>query len=296
MHEMRKNYNNRDGNPVSKNYDTLMCESHEANYIQSEGYQNRNSHDSYSHQSLHDPNDSEKSLTDLNNDVKNNLEDFKRCVFCVELSILAINLNRLEKSILNWDLQVLSETLTIKSRFGGNDESKKMQKYILKQQFEGYSVSNSEGLHKGYVRVFESNVKGSTASSSSTQNVAFVYENTSSTNEVSTAYGASTSSGHNPQREGSSSYTDGLMYSFFANQSSGRKLQFDANKKTGRKLQFDAKEPVGFDKTKVECYRQGILLENTDLRGIKIVEGEMLDTLGTNLKTIGGDLEIFMNL
>ncbi|GKC17992.1 hypothetical protein Tco_1014774 [Tanacetum coccineum] len=38
----------------------------------------------------------------------------------------------------------------IKSRFGGNDESKKMQKYILKQQFEGFSVSNTEGLHKGY--------------------------------------------------------------------------------------------------------------------------------------------------
>ncbi|GJY86949.1 putative ribonuclease H-like domain-containing protein [Tanacetum coccineum] len=73
-------------------------------------------------------------------------------------------------------------------------------------------------------------------------NVAFISENTSSTNEVYTAYGASTSSGHNPQREGSSSYTDELMYSFFANQSSGRKLQ------------FDAKEPVGFDKTKVECY------------------------------------------
>ncbi|GKB83908.1 hypothetical protein Tco_0950803 [Tanacetum coccineum] len=40
----------------------------------------------------------------------------------------------------------------IKSRFDGNDESKKMQKYILKQQFEGLSVSNSEGLHKGYDR------------------------------------------------------------------------------------------------------------------------------------------------
>ncbi|GJU94268.1 hypothetical protein Tco_1319024 [Tanacetum coccineum] len=39
----------------------------------------------------------------------------------------------------------------IKSRFGGNDESKKMQKYILKQQFKDFSVSNSEGLHqKGY--------------------------------------------------------------------------------------------------------------------------------------------------
>ncbi|GJY67053.1 ribonuclease H-like domain-containing protein [Tanacetum coccineum] len=129
----------------------------------------------------------------------------------------------------------------IKSRFGGNDESKKMQKYILKQQFEGFSVSNTEGLHKGYdrfqsllsqleihgagvstedanqkflrslpsawsqvslimrtkpgvdslsfddlynnLRVFESDVKGSTASSSSPQNVAFVSENTSSTNE-----------------------------------------------------------------------------------------------------------------
>nr|GEU80449.1 hypothetical protein [Tanacetum cinerariifolium] len=64
--------------------------------------------------------------------------------------------------------------------------------------------------------VFESDVKGSTPSSSSTQNVAFVsFDNTSSTNEVNTAYGISTSSCHNSQKEGSSSYTDDLMYSFF---------------------------------------------------------------------------------
>ncbi|GJY41589.1 putative ribonuclease H-like domain-containing protein [Tanacetum coccineum] len=128
------------------------------------------------------------------------------------------------------------------------------------------------------LRVFESDVKGSTASSSSTQNVAFVSENTNSTNEVSTAYGASSSSGQNPQKENSSSYTDELIYSFFANQSSGPQLahedleqldEFDLEemdlkwqvamismrikkfyKKTGRKLQFDAKEPVGFDKSK----------------------------------------------
>ncbi|GKA47672.1 ribonuclease H-like domain-containing protein [Tanacetum coccineum] len=222
----------------------------------------------------------------------------------------------------------------IKSRFGGNDESKKMQKYILKQQFEGFSVSNSEGLHKGYdrfqsllsqleihgagvstedanqkflrslpsawsqvslimrtkpgvdslsfddlynnLRVFENDVKGSTASSSSTQNVAFVSENTSSTNDVSTAYGVSNPSGQNSQYEHTSSY------SLLANQSSCPQLdhedleqldEFDLEemdlkwqvamismrmkkfyKKTGRKLQFDAKEPVGFDKTKVECY------------------------------------------
>ncbi|GKC52085.1 ribonuclease H-like domain-containing protein, partial [Tanacetum coccineum] len=38
----------------------------------------------------------------------------------------------------------------IKSRFGGNDESKKMQKYNLKQQFKSFFVSNLEGLYKGY--------------------------------------------------------------------------------------------------------------------------------------------------
>nr|GEV40016.1 retrovirus-related Pol polyprotein from transposon TNT 1-94 [Tanacetum cinerariifolium] len=40
----------------------------------------------------------------------------------------------------------------IKSRFGGNDESKKMHKYLLKQQFERFFVSTSEGLHKRYDR------------------------------------------------------------------------------------------------------------------------------------------------
>ncbi|GKC38392.1 hypothetical protein Tco_1050776 [Tanacetum coccineum] len=211
----------------------------------------------------------------------------------------------------------------IKSRFGGNDESKKMQKYILKQQFEGFSVSNTEGLHKGYdrfqsllsqleihgagvstedanqkflrslpsawsqvslimrtkpgvdslsfddlynnLRVFESDIKGSTASSSSPQNVAFVSENTSSTNEVSTAYSVPNLSGQNSKFEQTSSY------SLLANQSSCPQLdhedleqidEYDLEemdlkwqvamismrmkkfyKKTGRKLQFDAKEP-----------------------------------------------------
>ncbi|GKF93532.1 hypothetical protein Tco_0283232, partial [Tanacetum coccineum] len=73
MHEMRNNYNNCGGDHTSKNDDTPMCERHEANYIQSGGYHNQNSHDSYSHQSYHDPNDSEKSLSELNNDVKNDL-------------------------------------------------------------------------------------------------------------------------------------------------------------------------------------------------------------------------------
>ncbi|GJT38142.1 putative ribonuclease H-like domain-containing protein [Tanacetum coccineum] len=148
----------------------------------------------------------------------------------------------------------------IKTRFGGNDESKKMQKYILKQQFEGFTISNSEGLHKGYdrslpsswsqvslvmrtkqgiddlsfddlynnLRVFESDIKGSNPSTSCSPNVAFVSsESTNSTNNFSTASGVSPSSSQNSKRETSSSYTDDLMYSFFANQSNGPQLDHE---------------------------------------------------------------------
>ncbi|GJS87455.1 putative ribonuclease H-like domain-containing protein [Tanacetum coccineum] len=52
------------------------------------------------------------------------------------------------------------------------------------------------------LKVFESDVKGSTGSSSSTQNVAFVsFESTDSTNDVSTTYVGSTISGNNSQKE-----------------------------------------------------------------------------------------------
>ncbi|GJY15927.1 hypothetical protein Tco_0386349 [Tanacetum coccineum] len=210
--------------------------------------------------------------------------------------LMAISEDHLTKFYKMTDAKEMWEA--IKSRFGGNDESKKTQKYILKQQFESFSVSNPEGLHKGYdstkpgvdtlsfddhynnLRVFVYDIKGSTASSSSTQNVAFVSsETTNNTNDVKTAYGVSTSSGYNSQKEGSSPYTDELKYSF-ANQSSGPQLdhedleqvdEFDLEdmdlkwqvamismrlkkfyKKTWRRLQFDAKELVGFDKTKEE--------------------------------------------
>ncbi|GJS57437.1 hypothetical protein Tco_0652221 [Tanacetum coccineum] len=40
----------------------------------------------------------------------------------------------------------------IRTRFGGNANSKKMQKAVLKQQFEALTISSSEGLEKGYDR------------------------------------------------------------------------------------------------------------------------------------------------
>nr|GEZ29663.1 hypothetical protein [Tanacetum cinerariifolium] len=204
--------------------------------------------------------------------------------------------------------------------FGENDESKKMQKYLLKQQFEGFSVSSPKGLHKGYDRFQtlmsqleihgagisheDANQKflrslpsswsqvalimrtkpGITASSSSnTQNVAFVSaDNTSSTNNVSTAYSVSSPSVSKSQKEGSPPYTDEVIHSFFANQSSAPQLDCDDleqindddlkkmdlkwqvamisirnkkfHKRTGRKSQFNTRDTVGFDKTKMECF------------------------------------------
>ncbi|GJW41403.1 hypothetical protein Tco_0067248 [Tanacetum coccineum] len=131
----------------------------------------------------------------------------------------------------------------IKNRFRGNKESKKMQKTILKQNYENFAVSSQEGLDKTYdrfqklisqldihgevisqedanlkllrslpsawnnislimrnkfdldtlsmddlynnLKVYESEIKGKSSSSSNSQNVAFVSSNnSSSTNET----------------------------------------------------------------------------------------------------------------
>nr|GEW97149.1 hypothetical protein [Tanacetum cinerariifolium] len=149
----------------------------------------------------------------------------------------------------------------------------RFQSFLSQLETHGAGVSTEDANQK-FLRVFKYDVKGSTGSSSSSQNVAFVSsENTSSTNEVNTTYGGSTSSGYHSQKEGSSLYTDYLMYSFFDNQSSGPQLdhedleqvdEFDLEemdlkwqkkfyKKAWQKLHFDANEPVGFVKRKVEC-------------------------------------------
>ncbi|GJV97807.1 retrovirus-related pol polyprotein from transposon TNT 1-94 [Tanacetum coccineum] len=116
----------------------------------------------------------------------------------------------------------------IKSRFGGNEESKKMQKNVLKHQFENFVTASNETLDKAYdrirnskstwqnhgayaliheinqifdeglniddlynnLRVYEDELKRSLGSNSASQNLAFLSsKNTISTNEVSTASG-----------------------------------------------------------------------------------------------------------
>ncbi|GJV27481.1 ribonuclease H-like domain-containing protein, partial [Tanacetum coccineum] len=230
----------------------------------------------------------------------------------------------------------------IKSRFGGNEESKKMQKNVLKHQFENFTTASNESLDKAYdrfqklisqlevhgapiskedinqkflrslpsswnqialimrnkpdideididdlynnLRVYEDEMKRSSSSTSTSQNLAFLSsENTSSTNEVSTASGdfrVSTAGGIS--QVSTTSCAHDVACSFFAQPTTSPQLenedfqQIDEDdleeldlrwqvamlnvkmkkfiQKTGRNLDFKEKRLDPFDKSKIECY------------------------------------------
>nr|GEY97597.1 hypothetical protein [Tanacetum cinerariifolium] len=236
------------------------------------------------------------------------------------------------------DTKSLWEAINI--RFGGNKESKKMHKTILKQQYENFIASRSKGLDKTYdrfqklisqlelngevishedanmkllrslpptwnnivlimrnkpdietlsmddlynnLKVYVAEIKGKSSSSPNSHNVAFVSsKNTSSINETVNSAHDIPATGSKEQPS-ASSYADDVMFSFFASQSNTPQLENEdleqiytndlekmdlkwqvamitmrvkkIMKKTRRNLNFNGKEPVGFDKTRVECY------------------------------------------
>ncbi|GJX48210.1 putative ribonuclease H-like domain-containing protein [Tanacetum coccineum] len=155
----------------------------------------------------------------------------------------------------------------IKSRFGGNVESKKMQKNILKQQFENFSVSDTEGLDKAYDRFQklisllevhgaaisneDANQKFLRALPSSWNNVALIMRNKAGIAAVMKLI-LLMSSG--PQLDDEDleqidhDYLEEMDLKWHVAMLSMRVKRF--YKKTGRQLVFNGKEPVGFDKTK----------------------------------------------
>ncbi|GJZ17310.1 retrovirus-related pol polyprotein from transposon TNT 1-94 [Tanacetum coccineum] len=170
----------------------------------------------------------------------------------------------------------------IKTKFRGNKESKKMQKTIMKQQYENFTASRSERLDKTYdrslplswnnialimrnksdldtmsmddlynnLKVYEAEIKSQSSSSSNSQNVAFVsLENTSSTNEaVNTAHELD----NEDLEQIDTDDLEEMDLKWQVTMLTIRGKRF--LKKTGRNLNFNGKETVGFDKTKVECY------------------------------------------
>ncbi|GJS73800.1 putative ribonuclease H-like domain-containing protein [Tanacetum coccineum] len=152
----------------------------------------------------------------------------------------------------------------LKSRCGGNDESKKMQKYILKQQFEGFLYPTQKGFTKGYDCSKVSKSARDSLERCITEDLNHKFRKSLPFLPVSTAYCVPNLSGQNTKYEQTSSY------SLLANQSSCPQLdhedleqidEYDLEeidlkwqvamismrmkkfyKKTKRKLQFDAKE------------------------------------------------------
>ncbi|GJR28806.1 putative ribonuclease H-like domain-containing protein [Tanacetum coccineum] len=218
----------------------------------------------------------------------------------------------------------------IEKRFGGNKESKKTQKTLLKQQYENFNGTNSKRLDQTYdrlqklisqleilgetisqedmnlkflrnlpsewkthtliwrnkpdldtlrmddlynnLKIYETEVKGSSSSNQNSQNAVFVSSNNSSRSNQ--AYGSNFAN--------TDSMSDVVIYSLFANQSNSPQLndedlqQIDDDdleemdlkwqmailtmrairflNKTGRKINANGFETIRFNKSKVECY------------------------------------------
>ncbi|GJX01559.1 hypothetical protein Tco_0185472 [Tanacetum coccineum] len=167
----------------------------------------------------------------------------------------------------------------IKSRFGGNEESKKMQKNVLKHQFENFVTASNETLetHKStgnswslYIyevdiddlynnlRVYEDELKRSSGSNSASQNLALLSsENTNSTNEVSTAngdFGVSTVGGMNQVPTTPSAHD--IAYSFLAQPTTSPQLENEYfQQMDGDDLEeLDLRWQVAILTVRVKCY------------------------------------------
>nr|GEW43345.1 hypothetical protein [Tanacetum cinerariifolium] len=167
----------------------------------------------------------------------------------------------------------------IEKRFGGNKETKKVQKTLLKQQYESFTGSSSESLDQIHdmlqklikwrthtliwrnktdledqslddlfnsLKIYESEVKSS-STSPTTQNITFVSsQNTDITNEsvsaVASVFAASTKV-FVSALPNVDTLSDAVIYSFFASQSN-----------SPRNLGANGTTSIGFDMSKVECY------------------------------------------
>nr|GEV85789.1 hypothetical protein [Tanacetum cinerariifolium] len=164
------------------------------------------------------------------------------------------------KFYIHKDAKTLMEA--IEKRFGGNKETKKVQKTLLKQQYENFIGSSSESLDQIHdslpaewrtqtliwwnktdleeqslndlfnnLKIYEAEVKSSYSASTSTQNLAFVsFQNTNSTNEpVSAIASVSAASVKIPiyALPNVDTLSNVVIYSFFASQSNSLQLDND---------------------------------------------------------------------
>ncbi|GKF20858.1 hypothetical protein Tco_0069496, partial [Tanacetum coccineum] len=172
----------------------------------------------------------------------------------------------------------------IEKRLRGNDATKKTHRNLLKHQYENFTASSSKVLDQTFDRlqklISQLEIHGESISQED------VNQNTSSRNgAVITAYGATTAS--TPATVVNSTTIDNLsdavICAFFASQPNYPQLdnedlqqinpddleEMDLRwqiamltmrarrllKNTGRKFSVNGTETIGFDKSKVECYK-----------------------------------------
>ncbi|GJY97218.1 putative ribonuclease H-like domain-containing protein [Tanacetum coccineum] len=170
----------------------------------------------------------------------------------------------------------------IEKRVGGNKESKKVQKTLLKQQYENFNGKSSEGLDQIYDRlqklISQLDIHGETTSQKDVNLKFMKLKLWGHLAFVSTANSKENAS----TLPNVDSLSDVVIYSFFASQSNSLQLdnedlkQIDPDdleemdlkwkmvmltmrarrflKKTGRNLGVNGTDTIGIDKTKVECY------------------------------------------
>nr|GEW61684.1 hypothetical protein [Tanacetum cinerariifolium] len=158
--------------------------------------------------------------------------------------------------------------VAIKTRFGGNEVTKKTQKTLLKKLYENFSSPSIESLDYIF------NMHQKIVSQLAVLGISISYEDlslkflrslpsdTNSTNEVSTAYGVSTASTQ------SSTASTKLVHENLEEIDKDDLEEMDLKwqlallsmrakrffQKTGRKITINGSDTVGFGKSKVKCY------------------------------------------
>ncbi|GJT14475.1 ribonuclease H-like domain-containing protein [Tanacetum coccineum] len=153
------------------------------------------------------------------------------------------------------DAKLLMED--IEKRCGGNKESKKVQRTLLKQQYENFSGSSSEIIDQTFdrnkeeiktiilddlynnLKIYEPKLARSSSTSQNPQNVAFVSSNSTNSN-----------CNNNTNEADNTAQLVLLILNEMAMPTIKARRFI---KRTGRKLDVNGQR-VGFDRTKVECY------------------------------------------
>nr|GEY31314.1 retrovirus-related Pol polyprotein from transposon TNT 1-94 [Tanacetum cinerariifolium] len=171
----------------------------------------------------------------------------------------------------------------VKARFGGNAESKKIRKSMLKQEFSEFRISETKGFHKGYDRMQkilsqinqlnakpdteEINLRFLRALPSSWSQLALTLKNQSATStSKKMPYGDSlnislTTTYFIPSNSKTGSYrTDLEQIEKLDLEEMDLKWQwlcflYKFEQKAERKIDFDKKESARFNKQKVRCYK-----------------------------------------